>query len=278
MMDNYPYFYSLYNLRNKYITLKYLNTLLKTYGINKEVNSEKLEMYQLAFIHNTYIFDKKSYFIENLNKNKNIGIEKKLEKKELIELHNTGYDSLEWLGDKILNTIIAEYIFKRYDKENSGYKSKIHSKLASNEILANLAKEIGFDKYLVISEQYENENGRNYIKDLGDIIESFICVLKLDIGMKKTTVFFHNLLEEHIDWVQLQTSHIDYKQKLENYFIKNGYEKPKYELISSNKLNKHYVIGILDQYKKIKGVGEGETKKIAEQVASKAALINYNQL
>ena len=78
-----------------------------------------------------------------------------------IPLQQESYERLEFLGDAVLHNILAEYLFKRYDKEDEGFMTKLRTKIENGDTLSILSEKIGLGEYIVISRYVEMNGGRN---------------------------------------------------------------------------------------------------------------------
>ena len=74
---------------------------------------------------------------------------------------NSSYERFEFLGDSVLNLIIAKFIFHKYPDKEEGYLTRIRTKLVNGKTLAFLAKKINLNQFLIISKNVESINGRN---------------------------------------------------------------------------------------------------------------------
>jgi dsRNA-specific ribonuclease len=113
------------NENNKLITPEYIITLLKTYGINIKVNN--LNIFQEAMIHLSYLIRNEDFYKNNKTKVYQIqsnDIDPLDSTLYALPLQNKSYERLEFLGDAIIHSILAEYLFKRYQGANEGFMTK----------------------------------------------------------------------------------------------------------------------------------------------------------
>ena len=147
-----------YNSSNILIEENELNLIIKDYKINN------INTFRRAFVHKSYCTKKNENFINgNLNCPENC-----------LPLQEDSNERLEFLGDSILNIITAKYLFERYPNVNEGFLTTMRTKLVNGTMLANLSKIIGLDKYILLSIQIENNNGRNNKNILEDTFEALI--------------------------------------------------------------------------------------------------------
>ena len=191
-------------------------------------------------------------------------------------LNNTdlknSYERFEFLGDSVLNLVIANYIFHKYPEEEEGFLTKIKTKLVNGKILAFFAKKLNLNQFLIISQNVEKINGRQNDRILEDIFEAFLCSIHLDLGYKYVEHFILNTVLKFINFEEILEDH-NYKDILLRKCQKMLQINPEYELISTTgpghkKIFKSVVVIGNVKYKE----GIGCTKKESEQIASKNTL------
>ena len=111
------------------------------------------------------------------------------------------YQRLEFLGDKVISFVIAEFLIKKYPQENEGNLSKRHAHLVSGEHLAKIADNIGLAEMLKLSKGEEKIGGKNNKNNLEDAVEAVIGGIYLDSDFESTKnviLYFWNssLIEE----------------------------------------------------------------------------------
>ena len=277
--------YPVYNENNIFITKEIIQSILKKCNIHHEISD--LKLWQQAFIHKSYCinndFKKNEKFYGNINL--------PVSKKNTMDLQEDSNEVLEWLGDGILQSIVALYLFKRYKNQREGFLTKIRSKLVKTESLAKLALFLNFDKYLIISKHIEIIcNGRKNLRILEDSFEAFIGAMMSDFGQNNESVGFNicntfiiNVIEQTIDITELIINDDNYKDQLMRYYQKTfSGNFPIYEqktLISSLNengiVNKKFHMFVRDNNNNIIGEGIARSKKEAEQKAAKEALMYF---
>jgi ribonuclease-3 len=186
-------------------------------------------------------------------------------------IHQNGYkdsnERLEYLGDSMLNAIVAEFLFKKYPFKDEGFLTQLRSKIVSRESLNELAIKINLNLLLDYDRKaMQNINLRNSI--FGNALEAFIGAIYLDAGFEGCKQFIvDNLLRFHIDVDKLQSTETNFKGRLIEFAQKNGNSMDfDVEEISDGK-NKIYKITV--KYAgEIKGIAEHTSKKKAEQMAA----------
>ena len=181
-------------------------------------------------------------------------------------------ERLEFLGDSVLSTIIADYIFKKYPYKDEGFLTEMRSKIVSREQLNT----IGFDMGLVEYIDYEQKIDIKKSDLLGNCLEAFIGAFFLDQGYTKTEYFIiKKLLGHHIDVKHIEKSEHNFKGRLIEWCQQT---KKEYEFkavgIQKTRGGTLYTIAIIvdgEEIAKEKNFGKKNTEKL---VAEKA----YNKL
>ena len=279
--------YPVYNENNFYITKEIIQSILEKGNVHNEISD--LSIWQKAFIHKSYYmnndFKKNEKFfgcIEAININSP-------EYKHIMPLQKDSNEVIEWLGDGIIQSVVAIYLYKRYNTQREGFLTKIRSKLVKTETLSKLALHLNFDKYLIVSKHIEIIcNGRKNARILEDSFEAFIGAMFVDFSTKygeaeATNIcsnFFLNIMEQKIDITELIINDDNYKDQLMRYYQKKYNGKfPKYEqktiiqYTNDNGItNKKFNMFVRDNDNNIIGEGIARSKKEAEQLAAKKAL------
>lgn len=275
-----------YNFNNKLLTKNNLQSILSNYDVNYEITD--LSTYQQAFVH-------KSYCKKDPEENQNDDVELAEKPEGCLELQEKDNEQLEFLGDSIISSVIANYLYDRYYGQDEGFMTRLRTKIVNGESLGKLAGELDFGKYLLISRHVEDRcNGRSSTRILEDVFEAFIGAIFLDfnksklntgilsntysgIGFQIAEMFIINVIEDKIDFSELILKDYNYKDQLLRYFQQLYQETPKYKEVCSSgpPHDRTFTMCVEDPNGDIISEGIGRSKKKAEQLASKNALIKY---
>lgn len=278
--------FPIYNENNFYITKEIIQSILQKANINREIGN--LEIWQKSFIHKSYCvqsdFKKNEKFYGSIDLNNST-------ENNIMPLQNDSNEVLEWLGDGIIQSVVAIYLYKRYNSQREGFLTKIRSKLVKTETLSKLALYLNFDKYLIISKHIEIIcNGRKNSRILEDSFEAFIGAMMNDFGSKNEAdgfsicnTFIINIMEQKIDITELIINDDNFKDQLMRFYQKKYNGKfPKYEQktlitqVNENGItNKKFHMFVRDNDNNIIGEGIARSKKEAEQKAAKGALMYF---
>jgi ribonuclease III len=177
-------------------------------------------------------------------------------------------ERLEYLGDAVLGTIVAEYLFKKYPLSDEGFLTKMRSKIVKRETLNKISEDMGLD---VILAEYNNTRLSQAM--LGNAFEALIGAIYLELGYHKTRSFIiARILRKYVDIHQLETFDDNYKSQLLEWSQKNG-KVVAYKLIAKYKFEKRdrFKIAVTIDGEKI-ATADDFNKKSAEQFASEKAI------
>lgn len=259
-----------YNNKNVLITDTQILNILTTYGVTSKPNN--FDIYRKAFVHKSYCTRKNENFVEG-----NVNCPD-----DCLPLQEESNERLEFLGDSILNMVVASYLFERYSDENEGWLTRLRTKLVNGKMLAHLSKLLEFNRHIILSKQIEENEGRFNSNILEDAFEAFIAAIYQDFGedhgFKESQTWIIGVLETHIDFSELIKQNHNYKDQFLKYFQHNYSYIPKfYEVKVDTTANnqKVYTICIKDNNDTILSIGKGGSKKEAENMAAKLALERY---
>lgn len=201
-----------------------------------------------AFVHRSY-----------LNENPNFKL-----------FHN---ERLEFLGDAVLEQAVTEYLFKNYPKKAEGELTSWRAALVNTKILARIAKGLGFDDFLLLSQGEEKEKGRARQYILANTIEAFIGALYLDQGFEPCKDFIGKHLIKELPKIIKEGLFKDSKSRFQEEAQERAGVTPTYSVLkeSGPDHDKRFIVGVFLK-KELIAEGEGSSKQEAEEAAAKNAL------
>lgn len=188
--------------------------------------------------------------------------------------YNEHNERLEFLGDSVLGLVVSEYIFKKFRNREEGKLSRLRASVVCESSLAEVARKIKIHEYIRIGRGEELTGGRQKDSLLADATEAIIAAIYLDQGYGKARDFVLEHLKNKIEVIAKKKEYIDFKTKLQEYVQKNLLAAIKYSVVDEwgPDHNKTFSVDVyLDNSKY--GNGTGKSKKEAEQIAAKNALI-----
>lgn len=185
-------------------------------------------------------------------------------------------EKLEFLGDSVLGLVVSEYLYRTLTDKAEGDLARIKSFVVSEDSLAEIAKSIKVDNFILIGKGEEYSGGRSKKAILADCMEAVIGAYYLDSGFKASRSFVLKYLVPEINKVLENRHKKDYKTLLQEYVQKRYKSYPRYSLVKKTgpDHDRTFWIEVTIQGKSY-GPGKGKNKKEAEQ---HAAGIAYNDL
>jgi len=184
------------------------------------------------------------------------------------------YERLEFLGDSILGSVIAAYLYKKVPEGSEGYLTKMRSKIVSRKHLNELGKDLNLIRF-VKSNIDQAKAGDNIH---GNIFEALIGAIYLDKGYKACKNFIKkNVIIPYVDIEKLEGKITSYKgliiewcKKKKKKYSFNTYED------SGNETVKHFSVKICIDGEQI-AKGRATSKKKAEEQASKRVYFAFQK-
>lgn len=178
-------------------------------------------------------------------------------------------ERLEFLGDAILDAVVAEYLYGKFPDKKEGFLTQTRSKIVNGDYLGQLAILLGLDKFII--SHAHNFNSNKHI--LGDAFEALIGAIYLDHGYKAVKKFvIKQLLKKHIDLGVILKTETNYKSQLIEWAQKDK-KNISFSTIMEESESKYpnFISSILLD-DEIIATGSGSSKKEAEQTAAKNSL------
>lgn len=180
-------------------------------------------------------------------------------------------ERLEFLGDSVIGTVVAEYLFKKFPYKDEGFLTKMRSKMVSRAKHNQIAMKLGLNKLI---EANNDRFGSKPSSINGDAYEALIGAIYLDKGYKFAQKFILNrIINVHIDMDEVETVETDFKSKFIEWAQK---EKREYEYTTvvdgTGAADKQFVLNLVVDGK-IVGNAQHISKKRAEQMVSEQACI-----
>ena len=130
-------------------------------------------------------------------------------------------ERLEFLGDAILDAIVGDIVYKRFEGKREGFLTNTRSKIVQRETLNKLAVEIGLDKLIKYSTRSSSHNSYMY----GNAFEAFIGAIYLDQGYERCKQFMEQrIINRYIDLDKISRKEVNFKSKLIEWSQKNKME------------------------------------------------------
>lgn len=180
------------------------------------------------------------------------------------------YERLEFLGDAVLDLVIADLLMRRLPEAKEGVLSKERASIVNGRTLAAKAQEIGIGRALRLGKGEEKSGGRDKVSILAASFEAVVGAIYTDGGLAPAQRVIEDLFADDIGGPTVER---DYKTELQEVAYRRFRTQPVYELIGSRGPDhaKMFTTRIRIAGREL-GVGEGGSKKQSEQAAARTAL------
>jgi len=225
-------------------------------GINQEeleqilqTKTHNADLYLSAFTHRSYLNENRSFALP----------------------HN---ERLEFLGDAVLELVATEYLYKNYPHPE-GELTNFRSALVNYKKLSDIAKRLGFEKFLLMSRGEAKDMGRARQVILANCIEAVLGAMYLDVGYDETAKFIEREILIELPEIISGGSYLDPKSKLQELVQEKKGVTPTYGVVSETgpDHNKVFVVAAYVGNTEA-GRGTGPSKQEAELSAAENALKN----
>lgn len=178
-------------------------------------------------------------------------------------------ERLEFLGDRILNLTMAEWLFNEFSTVTEGELAKRHAALISQPVLASIAQSLGLGEALILGKGEETTGGRQKASMLADALEATVAAIYLDQGLDVARAFIKQYWTPYIHTVEVK----DPKSALQEHLQALGMPLPTYVIVGTSGASHQKVFTVeADAGKHGKAIGEGSSKQQAELMAARKLL------
>jgi ribonuclease-3 len=186
-------------------------------------------------------------------------------------LHN---ERLEFLGDSILNCVVASLLFDRYSKIDEGDLSRLRANLVKQQSLYEIAQRLELSQFLRLGEGELKSGGFRRPSILADTLEALFGAIFLDAGFNAARDVIRALYIPILDTVDPKTLGKDAKTLLQEYLQGKKIPLPQYNVVATHGAahNQEFEIECLVPKLDIQVFGTGGSRRAGEQAAAKLAL------
>lgn len=182
-------------------------------------------------------------------------------------------ERLEFLGDAVLDLVVTEHLFNRFENKREGELTQIKSLLVSKVILAEKGRGMRLGEYLFLSKEEIASGGRLRASIIGDAFEALLGAIYLDGGLEVARAFVERVILTDLEKILADGNYLNFKSLLLEHAQSTGQGHPRYSPISEEGPDhqKIFSIEVTIQGDRM-GEGQGRSKKEAQQMAAKDAL------
>lgn len=179
------------------------------------------------------------------------------------------YQRLEFLGDSIVNCVVAKYLYATLPVADEGKMTKIRALSVSTEALAEASDRMGLAQFLRISEGKDAEEIRHSLKVRADLFEAIAGGIFCEVGFEGAERFVLEKLKDILNGNTCANNPTDVKSRLYEILAKRGHARPVFE---ESSCKEGFFVRVLYNGVEL-GSGKGRSKKIASNLAARVALI-----
>lgn len=182
-------------------------------------------------------------------------------------------ERLEFLGDAILNFIVAEWLYNQFPEKQEGFLTKVRAALVHTQQLSRFARQIDLGSALLVGKGEESAGGRDRDAILCDAFEALIAVIYIDTDIESVKTFVIPFLEN--ESIHILNNHIeeDVKSRLQEWAQAQGYPSPNYKTVSERGPDHAKVFEVIAMVNNRKiAKGKGSSKQQAEKNAAENSI------
>ncbi len=182
-------------------------------------------------------------------------------------------ERMEFLGDSVLELITSEFLYKKYPNEDEGQLTILRAALINYQMLAQVAREIELENYLLLSKGEAKDFGKGREAILADAFEALLAAIYLDQGYEASEDFIIKFLLPHLDEIEKKQLYKDPKSLLQEMIQEQSKSTPIYKVLeeSGPDHQKIFRVGVYVGEKLI-AEGKGFSKQEGELNAASQAL------
>lgn len=186
----------------------------------------------------------------------------------------TNNERLEFLGDSILNFVVAAELYARFPKAREGDLTRLRALLVRGETVAEVAREFGIGEYLSLGIGERKSGGNQRESILADALEAIIGAIYLDSNLEVCRTCILRWYEARFNALVPGVSQKDAKTRLQEYVQARHVPLPEYHVLKMSGDAHNPVFEIECTFSLLKGpfIGIASTRRKAEQNAADAAL------
>tara|TARA_R110000868_G_scaffold28031_3_gene105461 strand:+ start:3455 stop:4165 length:711 start_codon:yes stop_codon:yes gene_type:complete len=187
-------------------------------------------------------------------------------------------EKLEFLGDSVLNMIIADYLYKSFQNATEGELTRMRSNLVNGRTLSKIALDLKVNEFLILGQGELKTNGRLRQSSLEDAIEALTAAIYIDSDLETTQQQILSWFKPYLSNISIENIIKDPKSKLQELIQGKLKQIPKYKHVkdTGNDHERIFYAQCIISKLNIETTGKGPNKRSAEQDAAKLALEKMN--
>lgn len=180
-------------------------------------------------------------------------------------------ERLEFLGDAVLGVIVTDTLYRRHPDLPEGQLAKLRAAVVNMRALAQVGRTLGLGEHLFLGRGEEATKGRDKDSILADALEAVIGAVYLSCGMAGADALVHHALDPVMAHSAAMGAGLDWKTSLQELVAEHGFPPPLYRIEAQGPEHAKLFTATVEVDGASRGVGQGRTKKDAEQQAASLA-------
>jgi ribonuclease-3 len=273
-----------WNPANRVIPDGEILRILRNFGVKERPNN--WDLFRQACVHESYVDRPDGPNSSGLLSGEQVFIAQRPE--GCLPLCKVDNETIEFVGDSLLGCVIATYLHERYPDQDEGFLTRLRTRLVNNKQLGELSIKLGMNKWIIMSRHVEEIcNGRRNLRILGSMLEAWVGALYLDLAFKdpgrafaRVQMWLTNIFENMVNFCDLIAEDNNFKDQLLKYFQATYHQPPRYKevLVEGPLHDRKFTMGVLSPTGEVIATASARNKKVAEQEASRLALIQLGVL
>ena len=183
-------------------------------------------------------------------------------------------ERFEFLGDAILDFVIAEELYRRFEQADEGQLSRLRATLVKRETLARIARELELGPCLNLGSGELRSGGQTRDSILADALEALFAAIYQDGGYSAAQATISQLFATRLDGLSLETHQKDPKTRLQEVLQATRQALPEYDIVATSGSEHERTFEVSCELKQLsrKTVARGGSRRKAEQAAAQAML------
>jgi len=183
-------------------------------------------------------------------------------------------ERLEFLGDSVLNCVMAAILFERFPKAPEGDLSRLRAHLVKQDALHQVAQTLRLGDYLRLGEGELQSGGRTRPSILADALEAVLGAIYLDAGFERAAAVIRALFAAQLETLAPGQSMKDAKTRLQEWVQARRHPLPDYRLLETRGAAHDQIFRVACRLERqnLTTEGEGASRRLAEQDAAAQAL------
>lgn len=187
--------------------------------------------------------------------------------------HLLSNERLEFLGDAVVNFLVAEALFSHFPDRDEGFLTRVRARIVSGAALSRYAEWLGLGEFIFMSDDMHRAGGRSNTTILADAFEALVGAIYVDRGEEAARTFLRRVVLDELDLEDVASRRDNFKSILLEYAQARGWPQPTYQVIEEEgpPHARVFTVEVLVE-DRAAGRGRARSKKMAEQHAAKEAL------